>query len=161
MISNRSEQNEHATLTDHMIAAVLVQKVCSDGSPLVRQELIIALHWLILNFENQFITLAYELNEENLRATEKHLLFNHQQQKVKQINEDRRNNKLNGEIPMIASSPDYNKRHPRQSSLSIADNLCTATLIANTGDLSTASSTHNLSTLAPPAGKELSLFILF
>jgi hypothetical protein len=35
-----------------------------DGSALVRAELAIALHWFVLDFEDRFATLIYELDRE-------------------------------------------------------------------------------------------------
>uniref|UniRef100_A0A915HUM9 Raptor N-terminal CASPase-like domain-containing protein n=1 Tax=Romanomermis culicivorax TaxID=13658 RepID=A0A915HUM9_ROMCU len=68
LISNRADENEHATSTSHSIVLILVQKVSCDASPLVRRELVVALHWLILNFENQFVTVAYEMTEKKMSA---------------------------------------------------------------------------------------------
>lgn len=66
-ISNRSsEENDHATHVDLNVAATLLQKVGGDGSPLVRKELIVALHWLVLDFEKQFVTIATEMHAEEL-----------------------------------------------------------------------------------------------
>ncbi len=55
-INNTTERTEHANAIDHSVAMTLVTKLCVDeASPLVRQELVVALHNFILVFENNFV----------------------------------------------------------------------------------------------------------
>lgn len=68
LLSNRVNDNEHAITVAHSIALVLVQRVCNDGSALVRRELVASLLWLVANFENQFITVAFEMTEKKQTA---------------------------------------------------------------------------------------------
>ncbi|RWS11751.1 Regulatory-associated protein of mTOR-like protein [Dinothrombium tinctorium] len=63
-INSASERTDHANTIDHSIGITLITAVANDGSPLVRKELIVALQWLVLLFENQFIHVAYQTLEE-------------------------------------------------------------------------------------------------
>nr|XP_053641674.1 regulatory-associated protein of mTOR-like isoform X1 [Cherax quadricarinatus] len=52
------ERTDHARAIDHTIAITLANTVTHDGSPLVRQELVVALHFLIQVYESHFLTVA-------------------------------------------------------------------------------------------------------
>lgn len=55
-ISSVTERSEHANNIDRSIAMTLWTTVSNDMSPLVRMELIAALQWMVILFENQFVT---------------------------------------------------------------------------------------------------------
>ncbi|GLG94261.1 Regulatory-associated protein of mTOR [Gryllus bimaculatus] len=65
-ISSVTERSEHANNIDHSIAMTLINTVSNDMSPLVRKELIVALQWMVLLFENSFLSVA--LQEEGTRS---------------------------------------------------------------------------------------------
>ncbi|KAG7167191.1 Regulatory-associated protein of mTOR-like [Homarus americanus] len=52
------ERTDHARAIDHTIAITLANTVTHDGSPLVRQELVVALQYLIQMYESSFLTVA-------------------------------------------------------------------------------------------------------
>ncbi|GAB6021043.1 hypothetical protein CHUAL_003678 [Chamberlinius hualienensis] len=52
------ERSEHANTINHSIGITLITTVAQDGSPLVRKELIVALHYLVLQYESQFMAVA-------------------------------------------------------------------------------------------------------
>lgn len=54
-ISSVTQRSEHANNIDRSIAMNLWNTVSNDMSPLVRMELIAALQWMVILFENQFI----------------------------------------------------------------------------------------------------------
>ncbi|XP_063991237.1 regulatory-associated protein of mTOR isoform X1 [Diachasmimorpha longicaudata] len=64
-INSVTKRSEHANNIDQMIAMTLINTVTHDMSPLVRKELVVALQWMVLHFENSFVTLA--IAEENSR----------------------------------------------------------------------------------------------
>ncbi|XP_015588597.1 regulatory-associated protein of mTOR isoform X3 [Cephus cinctus] len=64
-INSATKRSEHANNIDQIIAMTLINTVTHDMSPLVRKELVVALQWMVLHFENSFVTLA--LAEENSR----------------------------------------------------------------------------------------------
>ncbi|KAH0548367.1 regulatory-associated protein of mTOR isoform X1 [Cotesia glomerata] len=64
-INSVTKRSEHANNIDQIIAMILINNVTYDMSPLVRKELVVALQWMVLHFENSFITLA--VAEENSR----------------------------------------------------------------------------------------------
>ncbi|XP_034933935.1 regulatory-associated protein of mTOR isoform X2 [Chelonus insularis] len=64
-INSVTKRSEHANNIDQIIAMTLINTVTHDMSPLVRKELVVALQWMVLHFENSFVTLA--LAEENSR----------------------------------------------------------------------------------------------
>nr|CAD7200185.1 unnamed protein product [Timema douglasi] len=66
-ISSVTERSEHANNIDHSIAMTLINTVTYDMSPLVRKELVVALQWMVLIFENSFLKVA--LQEEGSRPT--------------------------------------------------------------------------------------------
>lgn len=56
--STVSDRTEHANAIDHSVAMTIINKLCGDeGSPLVRQEIVVALHYFMLTFENNFVVL--------------------------------------------------------------------------------------------------------
>ncbi|KAK9301643.1 hypothetical protein QLX08_006065 [Tetragonisca angustula] len=64
-INSVTTRSEHANNIDQIIAMTLINTVSHDMCPLVRKELVVALQWMVLHFENSFVTLA--LAEENSR----------------------------------------------------------------------------------------------
>ncbi|CAJ0602522.1 unnamed protein product [Cylicocyclus nassatus] len=63
LVKNRSETNEHASTIDQEICDDLCNKCTKDGSVLVREELLIALQWYIIDFEQRFAKLLWDLAE--------------------------------------------------------------------------------------------------
>ncbi|KIH69120.1 hypothetical protein ANCDUO_00532 [Ancylostoma duodenale] len=63
LVKNRSETNEHASTIDQEICDDLCNKCTKDGSVLVREELLIALQWYIIDFEQRFAKLLWDLTE--------------------------------------------------------------------------------------------------
>lgn len=56
-----TERTEHANAIDHSIVMTIITKLCSDEcSPLVRQEIVVALHNFILTFENNFVAIEQQ-----------------------------------------------------------------------------------------------------
>ncbi|XP_012221009.1 regulatory-associated protein of mTOR isoform X6 [Linepithema humile] len=64
-INSVTTRSEHANNIDQIIAMTLINTVSHDMCPLVRKELVVALQWMVLHFENSFVTLA--MAEENSR----------------------------------------------------------------------------------------------
>ncbi|KAL0278568.1 UNVERIFIED_CONTAM: hypothetical protein PYX00_000353 [Menopon gallinae] len=64
-ISCVSDRTEHANFIDHSVATMLLNKVSLDMSPLVRQELVVALQWMVLLFENSFVSVAMAEESKN------------------------------------------------------------------------------------------------
>ncbi|XP_020291270.1 regulatory-associated protein of mTOR isoform X2 [Pseudomyrmex gracilis] len=64
-INSVTTRSEHANNIDQIIAMTLINTVSYDMCPLVRKELVVALQWMVLHFENSFVTLA--IAEENSR----------------------------------------------------------------------------------------------
>ncbi|VDM41062.1 unnamed protein product [Toxocara canis] len=64
LVRNRSENNEHATTIDHEVCDKLSAKCTFDGSVLVRAELVVAMQWFIVDFENRFANLMIDLDEK-------------------------------------------------------------------------------------------------
>ncbi|XP_043280905.1 regulatory-associated protein of mTOR isoform X2 [Venturia canescens] len=58
-INSVTKRSEHANNIDQIIAMTLINTVSHDMSPLVRKELVVALQWMVLHFENSFVTLAF------------------------------------------------------------------------------------------------------
>lgn len=52
------ERSEHAALLEHQVAAELARAAAHDASSLVRQEILAALQWIVLSFEQSFAALA-------------------------------------------------------------------------------------------------------
>ncbi|XP_069683368.1 regulatory-associated protein of mTOR [Periplaneta americana] len=59
-VSSVTERSEHANNIDHSIAMTLINTVSHDMSPLVRKELVVALQWMVLLFENSFLSVALQ-----------------------------------------------------------------------------------------------------
>ncbi|XP_022248946.1 regulatory-associated protein of mTOR-like [Limulus polyphemus] len=69
-INSATERSDHANSIDHSIGMTLISTLANDGSVLVRKELVVALQWLVLLFENQFVAVATQfLEEERLKDT--------------------------------------------------------------------------------------------
>ena len=64
-INSSEMRSEHAYGQDQSIALQLLNTVSEDGSPLVRQELVVALQYVILAFEPSFVAICRQ--EEELR----------------------------------------------------------------------------------------------
>ncbi|KAK6048531.1 hypothetical protein COOONC_13964 [Cooperia oncophora] len=63
LVKNRSETNEHAATIDQEICDDLCNKCTKDGSVLVREELLVALQWYIIDFEQRFAKIFWDLSE--------------------------------------------------------------------------------------------------
>uniref|UniRef100_A0A8L8JZU0 Raptor_N domain-containing protein n=1 Tax=Heligmosomoides polygyrus TaxID=6339 RepID=A0A8L8JZU0_HELPZ len=63
LVKNRSETNEHAATVIEKICDDLCNKCTKDGSVLVREELLIALQWYIIDFEQRFAKIFWDLSE--------------------------------------------------------------------------------------------------
>lgn len=57
-INSATERSEHANNIDQTIAMTLLNTVTNDMSCLVRQELVVALQWIVLLFEGSFLSVA-------------------------------------------------------------------------------------------------------
>lgn len=62
-INSSTERTDHANTIDHSIAMKLVTTSLFDSSVLVRHELVVALQYLVLAFENQFLKLEQASRE--------------------------------------------------------------------------------------------------
>ncbi|KAG8184610.1 hypothetical protein JTE90_005221 [Oedothorax gibbosus] len=71
-LNSTTERTDHANAIDHSIGMMLINKVAHDGSPLVRMELLAALQWFLIIFENQFVAVGFKYMEEAKDAN--HLL---------------------------------------------------------------------------------------
>ena len=67
LISNRASHDEHATAVAQNISLYLINECIADCSSDVRAELIVALHWLVLDFEDNIVTLAYDQQQQSAR----------------------------------------------------------------------------------------------
>ncbi|GFR16231.1 regulatory-associated protein of mTOR [Trichonephila clavata] len=63
-LNSTTERTDHANAIDHSIGMMLINKVSNDGSPLVRQEVLCALQWFLIIFENQFVAVGFQYMEE-------------------------------------------------------------------------------------------------
>lgn len=63
-LNSTTERTDHANAIDHSIGMMLINKVSNDGSSLVRQEVLSALQWFLIIFENQFVAVGYQYMEE-------------------------------------------------------------------------------------------------
>ncbi|XP_046663293.1 regulatory-associated protein of mTOR isoform X2 [Homalodisca vitripennis] len=59
-INSVSERSEHANNIDQSVAMMLITSVAQDMCPLVRKELVVALQWMVLVFENSFLSVALQ-----------------------------------------------------------------------------------------------------
>lgn len=60
------DKTDHSNTIDETVGIKLI-RVGNDSNPLVRKELIAALQWLVLFFEKRFISVAYQMQEEEKR----------------------------------------------------------------------------------------------
>lgn len=65
-----TERTDHANAIDHSIGMKLVSTSLYDSSVLVRKELVVALQYLMLAFENQFIKLEQSAREEERKLND-------------------------------------------------------------------------------------------
>ena len=75
-INSCEERTEHANSLDHSIALNLMNTVSEDGSPLVKQELVVALQYIILAFESNFINVRRQAIEDEERQRMQQLMQN-------------------------------------------------------------------------------------
>ena len=75
-INSCEERTEHANNLDHSIALNLMNTVSEDGSPLARQELIVALQYIVLAFESNFVNVRRQAIEEEERHKMQQLMQN-------------------------------------------------------------------------------------
>ncbi|XP_022092317.1 regulatory-associated protein of mTOR-like isoform X1 [Acanthaster planci] len=68
-IGNGTERTDHAINIDHNVGMTLIN-VVQDGSPIVREQLVVALYQLIKQFESQFASVARQILEEDQRSDE-------------------------------------------------------------------------------------------
>jgi len=60
-INCNGERSEHANAIDHSVAMTIISKLgTEESSPLVRQEIVVALHNFVLVFENNFIMIEQQ-----------------------------------------------------------------------------------------------------
>lgn len=59
------ERSEHAKNIDHSVVMTLLNTVSADMSSLVRKELVVALQWMVLAFENAFLNVALKEQTQN------------------------------------------------------------------------------------------------
>ncbi|XP_037013649.1 regulatory-associated protein of mTOR isoform X1 [Artibeus jamaicensis] len=62
-VGNSAERTDHSTTIDHNVAMMLAQLI-SDGSPVVRKELVVALTHLVVQYESNFCSVALQFMEE-------------------------------------------------------------------------------------------------
>ncbi|XP_028374868.1 regulatory-associated protein of mTOR [Phyllostomus discolor] len=62
-VGNSAERTDHSTTIDHNVAMMLAQLI-SDGSPMVRKELVVALTHLVVQYESNFCSVALQFMEE-------------------------------------------------------------------------------------------------
>ena len=78
-INSCEERTEHANSLDHSIALNLMNTVSEDSSPLVRQELVVALQYVVLAFESNFINVKKQAIEDEERQKMQQLMHNYPQ----------------------------------------------------------------------------------
>ncbi|CAF4953606.1 unnamed protein product [Pieris macdunnoughi] len=61
-------RTDHANALDHQVAVLLAARLSADASPLVRAEILAALQWLVLIFEQHFIAVYLQ---ERMRRSDK------------------------------------------------------------------------------------------
>lgn len=69
-INSSTERTDHANTIDHSIGMKLVSTSLYDSSVLVRHELVIALQYLVLSFESQFLKLEQAAREEERKLND-------------------------------------------------------------------------------------------
>ncbi|XP_022916408.1 regulatory-associated protein of mTOR isoform X2 [Onthophagus taurus] len=57
-INSVQKRTEHANNIDHSVIMTLINTLCGDMSAIVRKELVVAIQWIVLAFENTFINIA-------------------------------------------------------------------------------------------------------
>lgn len=82
-MSNRSAHNEHATETNQNTCIEMAAAFSDDSSAEVRAELVVALHWLVLDFEDNFVTVALE--ERRLRRVRSLVIVHSELMVIKSI----------------------------------------------------------------------------
>ncbi|CDW56927.1 regulatory associated protein of mTOR [Trichuris trichiura] len=110
------EQNTHLL---HTIAMTMVSTLCGDGSALVRREALVAFHWFILKFENQFVTIVFELAEERRQTGDWTPLSDGHQQKCDSF----------ANLGELAAAVDQLRR---ESSFAIACNVSSSSFVIKT-----------------------------
>ena len=78
-INSCEERTEHANNLDHSIALNLINTVSEDGSQLVRQELVVALQYVVLAFESNFVNVKRQAVEDEERQRMQQLMQNYPQ----------------------------------------------------------------------------------
>jgi hypothetical protein len=78
-INSCEERTEHANNLDHSIALNLINAVSEDGSQLVRQELVVALQYVVLAFESNFVNVKRQAVEDEERQRMQQLMQNYPQ----------------------------------------------------------------------------------
>lgn len=75
-LNSTTERTDHANAIDQSIGMMLINKVANDGSPIVRKEVVVALQWFLILFENQFVAVGHQYMEEEKakESTVNHLL---------------------------------------------------------------------------------------
>ena len=63
-INSSSERTDHANTIDHSIGMKLVSSSLHDSSVLVRHELVVALQYLVISFESQFLKLEQAAKDD-------------------------------------------------------------------------------------------------
>ncbi|CAI4228782.1 unnamed protein product [Auanema sp. JU1783] len=63
LIKNSSQDNEHASTVDQELCDELCQKCTLDGSVLVRVELVVAIQWFVMDFEQRFAAMLLNIAE--------------------------------------------------------------------------------------------------
>ncbi|VDP10977.1 unnamed protein product [Soboliphyme baturini] len=138
MVRNGAKQtDEQAVNLVHSIAMTLISVVLNDGSSMARKELVVALHWFVLNFENQFITIVYEMLDEKRSQTEP----------------QKRKTDMNDSMASHGCGSDNLQERRRENSITVAENLNSA-LLGKTPSLSRQNSFAS-SPQSPASGKSL------
>ncbi|XP_031551677.1 regulatory-associated protein of mTOR-like [Actinia tenebrosa] len=65
-IGNTGDRSDHANQIDFGVAMTLTQ-LAQDGSPLVRKELVVALHGIVIQYETNFGVIALQFLEEDMQ----------------------------------------------------------------------------------------------
>ena len=78
-INSCEERTEHANNLDHAIALNLINTVSEDGSPLVREELVVALQYVVFAFESNFVNVKRQALEDEERQRMQQLMQNYPQ----------------------------------------------------------------------------------
>uniref|UniRef100_U5ETP3 Putative guanine nucleotide binding protein mip1 n=1 Tax=Corethrella appendiculata TaxID=1370023 RepID=U5ETP3_9DIPT len=76
-ISSVTQRSDHANNIDRSTAMTLLSAVGNDMSPLVRMELVAALQWMVLMFENQFVSVFLQDSTNGLQQQQLGNNLNH------------------------------------------------------------------------------------